>query len=109
MWLATIMTEWNHFLFIYIHDFIEICFQILHTSGQIEILCDILRNISSKMNNQQLIFCMKEAIGKHQKIITFSDKIDKIFSYIALIQFMSSTLLTCCIGFTVITVILCQK
>ncbi|XP_012063166.1 PREDICTED: odorant receptor 45b-like [Atta cephalotes] len=36
---------------------------ILHTSGQIEILCDTLRNISSKMNNQQLIFCMKEAIG----------------------------------------------
>ncbi|XP_011065191.1 PREDICTED: odorant receptor 24a-like [Acromyrmex echinatior] len=76
---------------------------ILHTSGQIEILCDTLRNISPKMNNQQLTFCMKEAIGKHQKIITFSDKIDKIFSYIALIQFMSSTLLTCCIGFTVIT------
>ncbi|KYM83374.1 Putative odorant receptor 13a [Atta colombica] len=81
---------------------------ILHTSGQIEILCDTLRNISSKMNNQQLIFCMKEAIGKHQKIITFSDKIDKIFSYIALIQFMSSTLLTCCIGFTVITSINAQ-
>ncbi|XP_018401472.1 PREDICTED: uncharacterized protein LOC108778716 [Cyphomyrmex costatus] len=76
---------------------------ILHTSGQIEILCDTLRNISPKMNNQQLTFCMKEVIGKHQKIITFSDKIDKIFSYIALIQFMSSTLLTCCIGFTVIT------
>ncbi|XP_018348722.1 PREDICTED: uncharacterized protein LOC108752420 [Trachymyrmex septentrionalis] len=76
---------------------------ILHTSGQIEILCDILKNISSEMNNQQLAFSMKKVIGKHQKIITFSDKIEKIFSYIALIQFMSSTLLTCCIGFTIIT------
>jgi len=47
---------------------------------------------------------MKELIGKHQKIIIFSDKIERIFSYIALIQFLSSTLLTCCVGFTVITI-----
>ncbi|KYQ60523.1 Putative odorant receptor 13a [Trachymyrmex zeteki] len=82
---------------------------ILHTSGQIEILCDTLSNISPKMNNQQLNFCIKEVIGKHQKIITFSDKIDKIFSYIALIQFMSSILLTCCLGFTVVTSINTMK
>ena len=82
----------------------KIHFQILHTSGQIEVLCNILKNISFEMNDQQLAFSMKEVIGKHQKIIMFSDKIEKIFSYIALIQFMSSTLLTCCIGFMVITV-----
>jgi len=82
----------------------KIHFQILHTSGQIEVLCNILKNISFEMNDQQLAFSMKEVIGKRQKIIMFSDKIEKIFSYIALIQFMSSTLLTCCIGFMVITV-----
>ncbi|XP_011694614.1 PREDICTED: odorant receptor 4-like [Wasmannia auropunctata] len=76
---------------------------VLHASGQIEILCDALRDISLKKNNQQLAFSMKELIGKHQKIIIFSDKIERIFSYIALIQFMSSTLLTCCVGFTVIS------
>ncbi|XP_039310426.1 uncharacterized protein LOC120358860 isoform X2 [Solenopsis invicta] len=76
---------------------------ILHTSGQIEILCDALRDISFENKNEQLGFFMKELIVKHQKIIIFSDKIERIFSYIALIQFLSSTLLICCVGFTVIT------
>ncbi|XP_011862399.1 PREDICTED: odorant receptor 4-like isoform X2 [Vollenhovia emeryi] len=76
---------------------------ILHTSGQIEILCDALRNICSDKNNRPLGFSMKELIGKHQKIIIFSNKIERIFSYVALIQFLASTLLTCCVGFTVIT------
>ncbi|XP_071568942.1 odorant receptor 4-like [Temnothorax nylanderi] len=76
---------------------------ILHTSGQIEILCDALRDICPVKNNEQLGFSMKALIGKHQRIIIFSNKIERIFSYIALIQFLSSTLLTCCVGFTVIT------
>ncbi|XP_036141371.1 uncharacterized protein LOC105831969 [Monomorium pharaonis] len=78
---------------------------ILHTSGQIEILCDSLRDISFEKNNQHISFSMKELIGKHQKIIIFSGKIERIFSYVALIQFLSSTLLTCCVGFTVITIL----
>lgn len=83
------------------------CFQILHTSGQIEILCDALRDICPEKKNQHLVFSMKELIGKHQKIIVFSDKIERIFCYLALIQFLSSTLLTCCIGFTIVTVSNC--
>ncbi|KAL0111059.1 hypothetical protein PUN28_012802 [Cardiocondyla obscurior] len=76
---------------------------ILHTSGQIEILCDELKDISSEKKNQQLNLSMKALIGKHQRIITFSNKIERIFSYIALVQFLTSILLTCCIGFTLIT------
>ncbi|CAL1674373.1 unnamed protein product [Lasius platythorax] len=77
---------------------------ILHASGQIDILCDALREISSEKNNQQLaVSITKELIGKHQKIIVFSNKIERIFCYIALIQFMSSTLVTCCLGFMIVT------
>lgn len=79
-------------------------FQVLHTSGQIEILCDSLRDITPNTNDQQLGFSIKELIRKHQKIILFSDKIERIFSYIALIQFLTSTLLICCIGFMLVTV-----
>ncbi|KAL6254521.1 hypothetical protein P5V15_014574 [Pogonomyrmex californicus] len=77
---------------------------ILHASGQIEILCDALRDVSPEKNNRRLaVSIMKELIGKHQKIISFSDKIERIFCYIALIQFLSSTLVTCCLGFMIVT------
>ncbi|XP_011862412.1 PREDICTED: odorant receptor 67c-like [Vollenhovia emeryi] len=77
---------------------------ILHTSGQIDILCDALRDISPKKIDQHLaVSIMKELIGKHQKIIVFSDKIEKIFCYIALIQFLSSTFVICCLGFMIVT------
>lgn len=80
-------------------------FQILHTSGQIDILCDALRDISPEKNNQRLVVSiMKELIGKHQKIIVFSEKIERLFCYIALIQFLSSTLVICCLGFMIVTV-----
>ncbi|KAG5318774.1 OR4 protein, partial [Pseudoatta argentina] len=75
---------------------------ILHASGQIEILCDALRDVSSDKNNQRFVTSiMKELIGKHQKIIVFSDQIEKIFCYIALIQFLSSSLVICCLGFMI--------
>nr|XP_012219955.1 PREDICTED: odorant receptor 22c-like [Linepithema humile] len=77
---------------------------ILHTSGQIDILCDALEEISPEKNDHRLAVAItKELIGKHQKIIIFSNKIEKIFCYIALIQFMSSTLVTCCLGFMIVT------
>lgn len=83
----------------------NVCFQILHASGQIDILCNSLREISPEKNNQKLaVSITKKLIGKHQKIIIFSNKIEKIFCYIALIQFMSSTLVTCCLGFMIVTV-----
>ncbi|KAF3054436.1 Odorant receptor 046 [Nylanderia fulva] len=82
---------------------------ILHASGQIDILCDALRKISLEKDNQQLaVSITKKLIGKHQKIIVFSNKIETIFCYIALIQFMSSTLVTCCLGFMIVTSISTQ-
>lgn len=97
-----------HQLYCFLLDssfFKDVCFQILHASGQIDILCDALREISPEKNNRQLaVSITKELIGKHQKIIVFSNKIEKIFCYIALIQFMSSTLVTCCLGYMIVTV-----
>ncbi|XP_070521230.1 odorant receptor 4-like isoform X2 [Cardiocondyla obscurior] len=77
---------------------------ILHISGQIEILCNALRDISLGKNNQEeLILSIKALISKHQKIIVFSGSIEQIFCYIALIQVLSSTLVICCLGFMIVT------
>jgi len=45
-----------------------------------------------------------ERIYRHQKKIIFSDKIERIFCYVALIQFLSSTLVICCLRFMIVTV-----
>lgn len=72
---------------------------------QIDILCDALREISPEKNNRQLaVSITKELIGKDQRIFVFSNKIKRIFCYIALIQFMSSTLVICCLGYMIVTV-----
>lgn len=47
---------------------------------------------------------MKNLIGKHQKIIIFSENVNRLYSYIALMQFVSNTLIICSIGFVIATV-----
>lgn len=82
-------------------------FQVLHACGQIDILCDALGHFSPDKYNQQerlMSSVAGELVVRHQKIIAFSDKVEKIFCYIALMQFISSTLVTCCLGYMVVTV-----
>jgi len=43
-------------------------------------------------------------IARHQKIIRLSDNIEELYSDIALMQFLSNTVVICCIGFTIIAV-----
>ena len=43
-------------------------------------------------------------IQKHQKIISFSRNIEILYSYIALLQFVSNTIMICSIGFVIVTV-----
>ncbi|KAL0111055.1 hypothetical protein PUN28_012800 [Cardiocondyla obscurior] len=77
---------------------------ILHISGQIEILCNALRDISLGKNNQEeLILSIKALISKHQKIIVFSGSIEQIFCYIALIQVFSG-LIKSLIFYMVVTI-----
>ena len=47
---------------------------------------------------------ISKIIQKHQKIISFSRNIELLYSYIALLQFVSNTIMICSIGFVIVTV-----
>ncbi|XP_015185284.1 PREDICTED: odorant receptor 4-like [Polistes dominula] len=83
---------------------------ILHVDGQVEIICRQLSNISSTIRNgESCNKILKLSIYKHQRIIAFTDNIENIFTYIALIQFLSNTLVICSLGFLIVTSLDSQK
>lgn len=80
-------------------------FQVLHLTGQIEILGKWLTEIISEKNGYRLNFKMiRKIVQKHQDIITFSKNIENLYSDIALILVVSDILILCCIGFILVTV-----
>ncbi|XP_077261498.1 odorant receptor 4-like [Temnothorax americanus] len=77
---------------------------ILHISGQIDILRKSLIEIFPKEKKlSPSHFMINRIIKKHQKIITFSQHIEDLYSYISMVLFVSDTLLICCLGFTMVT------
>ncbi|XP_071643156.1 odorant receptor 13a-like isoform X2 [Temnothorax longispinosus] len=76
---------------------------ILHISGQIDILRKSVMEIFPKEGNHSPSrFIIKEIIQKHQKIITFSEHMEDLYSYIAIVLFVTNTLIICCLGFTIV-------
>ncbi|GAB1863032.1 Odorant receptor [Camponotus japonicus] len=73
---------------------------VLHVSGQIDIMCQELKEISSTLKSK--VFSPKSLIEKHQKIISLSNNIENYFSFIALLQFIWNSFVICCLGFMVI-------
>ncbi|XP_077261530.1 odorant receptor 4-like isoform X1 [Temnothorax americanus] len=77
---------------------------ILHVSGQIDILRKSVLELFPKENkcstNRSMV---KRVIKKHQNIITFSEHIEDLYSYISMVLLISDTLLICCLGFTMVT------
>ncbi|XP_011065205.1 PREDICTED: odorant receptor 22c-like [Acromyrmex echinatior] len=76
---------------------------ILHIGGQIDILREGLKEIfpkNGKCNPSH--FTIKKIIKKHQKIITFSEHIEDLYTYIVMVLFVSDTLIICCLGFTIV-------
>lgn len=77
----------------------------LHIGGQIDIMHQQLEKICPKDDERDLSSAIaKSLINKHQKIIFFSENIENLFSHIALMQFLSNTMIICCIGFLIVTV-----
>ncbi|XP_076284908.1 odorant receptor 13a-like [Lasioglossum baleicum] len=74
------------------------CFQILHVGCLIDILCDILAQISAQEEDK-----LRFVAIRHQEIVEFAERIEKLFTHISLCQLMSNTLVTCCLGYLVIT------
>ncbi|KAF3054434.1 Odorant receptor 133 [Nylanderia fulva] len=76
---------------------------ILHVSGQIDIMRQDITEISNnKYDPNTSLIVIKNLICKHQKIITLSENIENLFSYIALMQLLWNTLVICCTGFVII-------
>lgn len=77
----------------------------LHIGGQIDIIHQQLEEICPKDSERGLSAGIaRSLIIKHHKIIAFSDSIENLFSHIALMQFLSNTMIICCIGFLIVTV-----
>ncbi|XP_071568906.1 odorant receptor 67a-like [Temnothorax nylanderi] len=76
---------------------------ILHISGQIDILRKSVTEIFPKEGKcSPSRSVVKEIIKKHQKVIIFSEHIEDLYSYIALVLFVSDTLIICCLGFAIV-------
>ncbi|XP_071643985.1 odorant receptor 82a-like isoform X1 [Temnothorax longispinosus] len=77
---------------------------VLHVSGQIDILRRELLTICGDETSQRfsIVASVRLLISRHQGIITLSDNIQELYSEIALMQFLSNTVVMCCIGFTFI-------
>ncbi|XP_078047600.1 odorant receptor 10-like isoform X2 [Augochlora pura] len=71
---------------------------ILHAGCLIDILCCIVRRASAQDHGQFRFVAMR-----HQEIILFTQRIERLFTYIALFQLLSNTLIICCLGFLFIT------
>ncbi|KAL0111078.1 hypothetical protein PUN28_012802 [Cardiocondyla obscurior] len=79
---------------------------ILHVSGQIDIMRQNINEISNaKYNPSTSLAVIKNLICKHQKIITLSEHIEHLYTYIALMQLLWNTLVICCTGFVIVITI----
>ncbi|XP_011631564.1 putative odorant receptor 92a [Pogonomyrmex barbatus] len=61
------------------------------------------KDIEEKHNS--IVIVMSKIIRKHQKIIHLSENIENLYSYIALLQFTSNTVMICSLGFLIVTAI----
>lgn len=50
------------------------------------------------------MFTIGSLIRRHQNIIVFTKRIENLYSYIALAQFISNTIVICCLGFIIVNV-----
>lgn len=88
-------------------EFVELClklfcFEVLHVSGQIDIMCQELKEISTMSKSSSV--STKSLVARHQKIISLSKNIENFFSFVALLQFVWNTFVICALGFMVVIV-----
>ncbi|XP_014483200.1 PREDICTED: odorant receptor 22c-like [Dinoponera quadriceps] len=77
---------------------------VLHVSGQIDIICEGFKTISERISyygsSGQTVGML---IERHNKVITFSKNLDKLFSFMALMQVFWNTLAICVLGLLIVT------
>jgi len=57
----------------------------------------------NKERSESVAVMTNKIIRKHQRIINFSEYIEDLYTYIALVQFTSNTVLICSLGFLIVT------
>lgn len=60
--------------------------------------------VSVNSTKKQPSNMMKKIIEKHQKIICFTEKIENLYTFVALMQFVTNVVMICTLGFLMITV-----
>lgn len=66
-----------------------------------------LTNFVPKENSSKKksdLITTNEIIQKHQKIINFSENVENLYTYIALVQFASNTIMICSLAFLIVGV-----
>ncbi|TGZ49751.1 hypothetical protein DBV15_01343 [Temnothorax longispinosus] len=77
--------------------------KVLHLSGQIDIICQEFRNISKNtLVHRSSIHSFGMLIEKHNRILSFSENMEKLFSLFSLLQIFWNTAVVCCLGFVFI-------
>ncbi|KAF3054415.1 Odorant receptor 055 [Nylanderia fulva] len=111
-WLIIIIQFFHLILSTYAHGMLNTLLinLILHAGGQIDILRKWLtemfpteEKLSEKSGLNPLM--IQKVIKKHQQVITFSEKIEEMYTNIALVLFVSDTLIICCLGYTLVMLI----
>ncbi|XP_019700776.2 odorant receptor 4 [Harpegnathos saltator] len=76
----------------------------LHIGGQIDILrCWLTELEFVEIADKRRSNMIKRIIQKHQKIIYFTENIETLYTFIALLQFVSNVMMICILGFLIIT------
>ncbi|GAB1863063.1 Odorant receptor [Camponotus japonicus] len=79
---------------------------VLHIGGQMNILHSWLMDFTSNESvKKRTIFTINQIIEKHQRIINFSEKVENLYTYIALLQFASNTIMICSLAFLIVSAI----
>ncbi|XP_024879262.1 odorant receptor 13a-like isoform X1 [Temnothorax curvispinosus] len=74
-----------------------------HVSGQVDVICQEFRNISrTTLLYRSSLSSFGILVKRHNRIISFSENIEELFSFIALMQVVWNTLVICCLGFIII-------
>ncbi|XP_011148028.2 odorant receptor 13a-like [Harpegnathos saltator] len=77
---------------------------VLHASGQIDIICQEFRNNSEETSHYGFSrYTIGMLVERHNKVISFSENIDKLFSFMSVMQVFWNTLVICCLGLVVMT------
>ncbi|XP_014480021.1 PREDICTED: odorant receptor 4-like [Dinoponera quadriceps] len=76
---------------------------IMHLGHQIDVICECLMKMSSEENMRKTnVTMMKETIRQHQSVITFSENIEYLYTYIALILVLFSSIISCGLSFVLV-------